>query len=141
MFHAFTRGREGAGLVEFGKCEQCSRLCNRDGTLLSTFLCNMRDTVLVRVMSPDRWRQIEDLYHAARERGAGVLADADLEVRQQVVLLLAQDSSDNILDRPAADLLGDSTFTQLTPGMELGVPLRSFKTGDIAVRMIRSVNR
>jgi hypothetical protein len=30
-------------------------------------------------VTPERWRQIEALYHAARERGSGVLADADAD--------------------------------------------------------------
>jgi hypothetical protein len=71
-------------------------------------------------MTPERWRQIEDLYHAARERGAGVLSDADLEVRHQVELMLAQDSSGQILDYAAAELLQESTVRQLAPGIQLG---------------------
>jgi len=71
-------------------------------------------------MTPERWRQIEDLYNAARERGAGVLADADLEVRHQVELMLAQDSGGQILDHAAAELLEESTVTQLALGKQLG---------------------
>ena len=35
-------------------------------------------------MTPERWRQIEDLYHVARERGAGVLSKAEPALRQKV---------------------------------------------------------
>ena len=43
-------------------------------------------------MTPERVRQIEDLYHAAREDRA-VLAQADPDLRREVESLLAQDSS------------------------------------------------
>src|SRR5215471_7095548 len=56
-------------------------------------------------MTPDRWRQIEELYHSARERGRGVLEGTDPELRREVERLLAQDSDGRILDRPAAELL------------------------------------
>jgi len=66
-------------------------------------------------MSPDRWRQIEELYHSARERGVGVLADTDPELRREVERLLAQDSDGMILDRPAVELLEELTATKLAP--------------------------
>ena len=56
-------------------------------------------------MTPDRWRQIEELYHSARERGVGVLVDTDPDLRREVERLLAQDSEGKILDQPAAGLL------------------------------------
>ena len=73
-------------------------------------------------------RQIEELYHSAREREPGeraaFLAQAcrgDEELRQELEQLLAQHSpSDNFLDRPAADLLADSTVAQLTAGTQIG---------------------
>src|SRR6202023_935193 len=69
------------------------------------------------VMTPDRWRQVEDLFHLARERGVGVLADTDPELRWEVERLLAQDSDGKILDRPAAELLEEFTATaQATDG-------------------------
>ena len=58
-------------------------------------------------MTPERWRQVEELYHAAQE-GRRVLDQADPELRREVESLLAQDGP--ALDRPAwegaADLLG-----------------------------------
>jgi hypothetical protein len=35
-------------------------------------------------MTPDRWQQIEELYHAARERGRGVLEGTDPDLRREV---------------------------------------------------------
>jgi Tol biopolymer transport system component/predicted Ser/Thr protein kinase len=65
-------------------------------------------------MSPERLRQIEELYHAAREHRA-VLEKADPELRRKVEALLAQDSSGKILDRPAWE-----TGVPLKPGAQLG---------------------
>jgi hypothetical protein len=51
-------------------------------------------------MMPERWRQIEALYLAARERGPAALANAEPEARAEVEELPAQRSSGGILDRP-----------------------------------------
>jgi len=61
------------------------------------------------MMTPERWRQIEELYHSARERGPVALAGTDPELRHEVERLLAQDSGGQILDRPAVELLGEFT--------------------------------
>src|SRR5882762_3591047 len=71
-------------------------------------------------MTPDRWRQIEELYHSARERGVAVLADTDPELRREVERLLAQDSDGKILDRPAVELLDDFTATGRAPRVSPG---------------------
>ena len=73
-------------------------------------------------MTPERWRQIEELYHSARERGGEVLAGADPEICREVERLLAQDSEsgDKLLDHVAADLIPDTADVQLTPGTQLG---------------------
>jgi Tol biopolymer transport system component len=55
-------------------------------------------------LTPERRKQIEELYHRVSQRGAGVLADVDPELRAQVERLLAQDSGGKILDSPAAGL-------------------------------------
>jgi hypothetical protein len=34
-------------------------------------------------MTPERWQQIESLYHAAQERGRGALEGVDPDVRQE----------------------------------------------------------
>jgi eukaryotic-like serine/threonine-protein kinase len=72
-------------------------------------------------MTPERWQQIEALYHAARERGQIALAGADPGLRSEVEALLAQDiAREWILDRPAADLLDNSRVTVLPVGTQLG---------------------
>lgn len=60
-------------------------------------------------MTPERWREIERLYHSAREGGMGVLAGTDPEVRREVERLLAQDVSGQILDQEAGALLAEMT--------------------------------
>jgi hypothetical protein len=73
-------------------------------------------------LTPERWRQIEELYHSARERGGEALAGADPEICKEVERLLAQDSEsgDKLLDQDVADLIADTTDAQLTPGTQLG---------------------
>ena len=71
-------------------------------------------------MTPERWRQIEDLYNLACDRGDGVLADADPELRREVQEMLAQKSDGKVLDQAAFDLMMDSTQTQAMAGSRLG---------------------
>src|SRR5580698_499098 len=66
-------------------------------------------------MTPERWRQIEELYHAARERGPVALANAEPELRAEVEKLLAQPSGGQFLDTPP-----NSTVTRLQSGSQLG---------------------
>src|SRR5579872_304179 len=72
-------------------------------------------------MTPERWRQIEELYHSAREHGAAVLESTDPELRREVERLLAQDSEGKILDSPAADLLCEFTAEQRATDTRLGL--------------------
>jgi predicted Ser/Thr protein kinase len=74
-------------------------------------------------MNEERLRQIEKLYHSAREREPGqrsaFLAEAcrgDEELRRKVELLLAQDGSND----DASSLLGQPGNGRLTPGMQVG---------------------
>ena len=79
-------------------------------------------------MSPERFRQIEDLYHAAREATAGeraaLLARTDPEMRRELESLLAQRTGDEFLERPAVmnapELLEDATVTSVSVGACLG---------------------
>jgi tetratricopeptide (TPR) repeat protein len=75
-------------------------------------------------MTPERWRQIEDLFHAARERTAderaALLAGAEAEVRGEVEALLAKDKSGKFLDRPATDLLTEETAAAVAVGTQVG---------------------
>jgi eukaryotic-like serine/threonine-protein kinase len=79
-------------------------------------------------VTSERWRKIEELYHAAREREPGervaYLAGAchgDDELKRQIETLLAQDSDGNILGGPASKLLAGSMVSKsLSPGDKLG---------------------
>jgi len=79
-------------------------------------------------MSPERFQQIAELYHAARERTAeeraALLAQTDPELRGEIESLLAQRTGGEFLDRPAIqnapDLLEDPTVTVLSVGVSLG---------------------
>jgi serine/threonine-protein kinase len=89
-------------------------------------------------MTPDDVRQIEWLYHAAREcsptERPALLARADPELRRQVESLLSQQSGDAFLDRPAiqaaAQLPEDSTVTGLVTGACLGPYRIESKVGE-----------
>ena len=56
-------------------------------------------------MSPERFRRIEELYHAAREatpeERAALLAQSDPELRREVESLLSGSSGGEFLDRRA----------------------------------------
>jgi serine/threonine protein kinase len=81
-----------------------------------------------KAVSPERLLQVEELYHAARERSledrAELLAQADAELRREVESLLAQHGGESVLDRPAmeiaAKLLEDSSAEGLAVGARLG---------------------
>jgi Tol biopolymer transport system component len=64
------------------------------------------------IMTRERWRQIEELYHSVRERGPAVLAGTDPELRRQVERLLAQDSGRKILDESATELMRSLMVSQ-----------------------------
>jgi tetratricopeptide (TPR) repeat protein/predicted Ser/Thr protein kinase len=77
-------------------------------------------------MTPERFRRIEELYHAAREgtaeERAARLAQSDPELRREVELLLSEPNGGEFLDRPAIqnapELLADST--EVAAGVCLG---------------------
>ena len=79
-------------------------------------------------MSPERFRQIEKLYHAARDvtgcERAALLAQADPELRREIESLLTRLPSGNLFDRPAIQNAPqtpeDATVTGLTTGASLG---------------------
>ena len=79
-------------------------------------------------MSPEWFRRIEELYHAAREgtpdERAALLAQTDPELRREVESLLSESGGDEMLDRPAIrnvpELLEDATVTRLHSGACLG---------------------
>jgi len=79
-------------------------------------------------MSPERFRQIEQLYHEARNGSAeerlALLSQADPDLRREVESLLAGPASGEFLNRPAiedaSELLETSTRVELTVGSYLG---------------------
>ncbi|HEY6342962.1 MAG TPA: serine/threonine-protein kinase [Bryobacteraceae bacterium] len=77
-------------------------------------------------MTPERFQQIEALYHAARSKTgperAALLAATDPELRQAVESLLEQPDVGEFLDRPAVEnaIGADTTVTMLTAGTRLG---------------------
>src|SRR5579872_6312747 len=72
-------------------------------------------------MTPERRRQIEVLYVAAREQGPGVLASTDPELRREVEKLLAlHPSGARSMEKPVAELVGDSTLSMVIVGSQLG---------------------
>jgi Tol biopolymer transport system component/predicted Ser/Thr protein kinase len=66
-------------------------------------------------MTGERFQQIQELYHAAREDRAA-LDKADPELRREVESLLAQDG----VSLPSLNLVSDVTITQLAAGAQLG---------------------
>ena len=75
-------------------------------------------------MTPERWRQIENLYHQAQERNpaerAALLECTDPDIRNRVEQMLALDSGGEILDKAAAGLLDSATQTVIATGAQLG---------------------
>ena len=79
-------------------------------------------------MTPERLRQIEELYHTAREATGGeraaILAQTDPELRRELESLLAERSGDQFLERPAVqnapELLEAATVTAVSVGACLG---------------------
>ncbi len=73
-------------------------------------------------MKSERWKQIEDLYHSARERGPEALAGSDPVIRREVERLLAHDSAsgDKLLDQDAASLIAGDAEAKIEPGTQLG---------------------
>src|SRR5437016_2128953 len=89
-------------------------------------------------MTPEHFRQIEELYHAAREGTAAqrvaLLAQADPELRREVESLIAERPSGEFIDRPAIQntpqLLDDSAITRLAAGSCLGPYRIEYKLGE-----------
>lgn len=75
-------------------------------------------------MTPERWRQIEDLYHAAQgcapAQRVALLERTDPDIRSRVERMLAMDSGGEMLDRPATELLDETTASTMAAGSQLG---------------------
>jgi len=83
-------------------------------------------------MTPARWRQVEELFHAAVERAPEArqaflheTCGEDAELRRQVELLLSNEAqAGSFLEKPAMD---DSTVTQPPAGSLLGRKLGPYQ--------------
>ena len=79
-------------------------------------------------MSPEHFRRLEELFHAARaatpQERAALLAQTHPKLRRELELLLSEPDGGNFLDRPAIqnapELLADSTALRLAPGVSIG---------------------
>ena len=75
-------------------------------------------------MDPERWRRVEELYHAALDRAPearlALLSAADVGIRREVESLLDRESAEVMLDRPAIQATGGSGEVALAAGMQLG---------------------
>jgi eukaryotic-like serine/threonine-protein kinase len=74
-------------------------------------------------MTPERWRQIEELYLRAvdlnGEERAEVLAQASPEVRLRVEAMLAQPTGSKLMDRPVWEIVPESSAS-IALGTQLG---------------------
>ncbi|HWB86930.1 MAG TPA: protein kinase [Bryobacteraceae bacterium] len=75
-------------------------------------------------MTPDRWRQIEGLYHAVRacepDRRSALLKSTDPEIRDRVQRMLEVESGSWIIDQSFDALFAEPARTAIPPGTELG---------------------
>jgi predicted ATPase/serine/threonine protein kinase len=82
-------------------------------------------------MTPERWRQIEELYLAAadlpHDARALLLAQASPEIRSRVEAMLALRTGSGILDRPAWESLKDSEVTPARVPISLGARLGPYR--------------
>jgi serine/threonine protein kinase/pimeloyl-ACP methyl ester carboxylesterase len=104
-------------------------------------------------MRPDRWREVERLYHAALERDpearAAFLAEAsagDQELHDEVQSLLEQHSGDSRLDRAVWEPGAESTPRRFAAGTQLGqyrieAPLGAGGMGEVFRALDTRLNR
>ncbi len=67
-------------------------------------------------MTPERWRQIEDLYHAVHQHGIAVLENSDPELRREVERLLTEDTGAKLLDGRALELMEETGVRESPTG-------------------------
>src|SRR5215469_1756200 len=76
------------------------------------------------MLTPDRWRKIEELYQAAQNCSPGerdaLLDGADPEIRARVERMLEIESSGGLLDQSPINVLADPTQTIIAQGTQLG---------------------
>ena len=76
------------------------------------------------MMTPEQWRQIEELYQAAQnchpKERAALLECTDPEIRLRVERMLEVESGSGILESGAGSVPADTAETAITPGAQLG---------------------
>jgi eukaryotic-like serine/threonine-protein kinase len=74
------------------------------------------------MLTPEHWRQIEELYHAAQkcapDQRAALLERTDPDIRARVERMLEIESGSALLDQ--SPILADPTQTVIAPGAQLG---------------------
>ena len=89
--------------------------CSRSTTLKEPESADLR-------MNFEHWQQVEELFHAVRERGVDALVGAEPDLRREVELLLAQDAAKSaLIDHPSAFTGATATMPgEMAPGVMLG---------------------
>src|SRR5687768_10328762 len=99
-------------------------------------------------MTPETWKKIEELYHAAlqcEESGRAAFLDkagADPPVREQVEILLRQSQEkSSFLERPALELEAESLAELVTGGHPLPPGSASLPSLGARYQLIKEVGR
>ena len=106
-------------------------------------------------MTPERFQQIEELYHAAREttaeERAALLAQTDPELRREIESLLAKRTGGDFMDRPAIqnapdlledlEVIGVDDFTELRVKIALRVKTVPSKQWRVARELRRRIKK
>jgi serine/threonine-protein kinase len=71
-------------------------------------------------LASKRGRQIEELYHLAREHGPQALDDADPDLRREVELLLSQNSTEDRICEPPSSEPSEVSPGEIALGAQLG---------------------
>ena len=76
------------------------------------------------MLTPDRWRKIEELYQAAKNCAPGeraaLLDSTDPDIRARVERMLQIESRGGLLDQSPINVLADPTQTVIARGTQLG---------------------
>src|SRR5262249_45948378 len=127
VFRWTDRGGNRCGSEDFLAHRQ-TRLGIRQSLVVTRVEPYNGKTIETPDMTPERFRQIEELYHAAREatgnERAALLAQTDPELRRELESLFAERSGDEFLERPAIqnapELLADASAAGVAVGACLG---------------------
>src|SRR5262249_37342629 len=115
-----------------------ARLGSRQGLVTAGAKPYNKRTIGTAALTSERFRQIEELYHAVRAAAAdqrvALFAQADPELRREVESFLAERPGGEFIARPAIQntpqLLDDSAITRLGAGSCLGPYRLEYKLGE-----------